>query len=309
MLKKLLIFIGLTIMATLACQTVSRLPELVFATAMPSHTPATESTPNGQVDPLRDLSYADRPDDFPDQYQIHVFYVVPKNFTDTTRYFDGSIDENMRLMNTWFADQTGGRSFTLDTYQGSLDITYIPLPATEEELFDHAKSEYGKYDVEFDGKQYLSTALEDYLYQMKPRPFQPRKIYVAYVEISQAYRCGTSQSGYGFLVAKVFPGAYSLQDAIDCEDSSSQWRDGETGYWEHLLAHEVIHLLGFPNGSQSACSSHRTEDLLHIFDPQTPNDIMEQYIGENPVLDPNHDDYYLLDKPCLDLADSPYLSP
>jgi hypothetical protein len=50
----------------------------------------------------------------------------------------------------------------------------------------------------------------------------------------------------------------------------------------------------------------------HINDPLYPNDIMSSNFGlydQNPVLDPNHDDYYLLNSNCPDLAESPFLDP
>ncbi|MBC7879451.1 MAG: hypothetical protein H7Y59_19965 [Anaerolineales bacterium] len=293
----------LLILMALACQTIMPVPTATplvepTQTNTPITTPTPILTPTEIPAPIGELSYSDRPDNHPDKYQIHVLYVVPNGFNDTERYFDGSIDESMELMNEWFAEQTSGRSFILDTYQGNLDITYIPLPVTEDEILEYAKNEYGKYDLEVDGTRFLSEAMEDYIYQMKEFPLKPRKLYVAYFEISQAYTCGWSQSGKGYLIAKVFPSAYSVRDKIDCIDY----------LWENVIAHEIIHLLGFP--SSYSCFSHPDDDGAHVFDPETPDDILRGGVySENPVLDPNHDDYYLIDKPCLDLADTPYLSP
>jgi hypothetical protein len=295
-----------------ACQTIMPVPTATplvepaqTNTPIPITTPTPILPPTEVPAPLGELSFSDRPDDHPDKYQIHVLYVVPMDFYDTKRYFDGSIDENMKLMNEWFADQTDGRSFILDTYQGSLDITYIQLPATEDEIAEYAKNEHRKYDLEFDGIQYLHYAIEDYIYQMEDLPFEPRKLYVAYVEFSLAYTCSDAQSGKGYLVAKVFPSAYSLYHKVNCSYFSSQSLDDKYGVWESITAHETIHLLAIPAAS---CPSNGIDANYHIEDPETPDDIMGAGMySENPVLDPNHDDYYLTDKPCLDLADTPYL--
>ncbi len=132
-------------------------------------------------------------------------------------------------------------------------------------------------------------------------------MYVAYYEVSQAYICGDS-AGAGKRIIGMYPSAYSLRDLSSCAAISDRSLDNERGVWEHLLVHEIIHSLGFAN----RCSSHVVEGDIHIDDPETPNDIMGTKLGlyaANPELDPNHDDYYLTDLTCPDLADSPFLEP
>ena len=277
-------------------------------TPVPTATPTLIPTVTPVPAPIGQLSFVDRPDDYPGFYQVHVLYVVPKDFLSTTRYLDGSIDESMRLVNEWFASQKDGQFFVFDTYQGKLDITYIPLSVTEDEILEYTKEKYGKYNSEISGLVNLSVAMEDFIYQLDEWSFASRKVYVAYFEISKSHVCGNGRSGYGYLVATLFPSAYSLRDQIDCSEFSDQSLDGIRGVWENIIAHEIIHVLGVPG--YSSCPKHPDGDGAHILDPETPDDIMGSGMySENPVLDPNHDDYYMIDKTCFDLADSPYLYP
>lgn len=292
----------ITVFVSLSCQFISfsqdskRKP---LSTESVASNPLTTQTPTEGIASLGELSYKDRPDDNPDKYQIHVLYVVPKDFTDTTRYFDGSIEDDMLSMNKWFYEQTDGQAFVLDTYQGKLDVTYIQLPVTDEEFFIEAAKKY-ENEPNITMMQLISHGMEDYFYQMDELPLKPRKLYVAYFEISKVSDCGWSQSGKGYLVAKVFPSAYNVRDNINCSEDGSKM--------EYTIAHEIIHLLGFP--SEYTCYSHPVDGGAHIFDPNSPDDIMGIGVyGQHPVLDPEHDDYFLIEKSCLDLADTPYLYP
>jgi hypothetical protein len=224
------------------------------------------------------------------------------------RDLDGSIEESLRLMNDWFADQTGGRSFVLDTYQGRLDITYMPIPLTEQGLLDYTyKTYYGQYNKGFSESNYLSYALEDFVYHANLPIFKQEKLYLAYFEISKAYTCGEYGSTRSAHVAVVYPSAFSLRDQINCSIYSNEVGDNTRGIWENILAHEVIHSLGFV---EYGCALNGTPDH-HVEDPETPDDIMGiGMYSDNPVLDPNHNDYYEKHRPyCADLADSPYLYP
>src|SRR5690349_16011767 len=139
--RKIILAIGFSI-AMLACQFVSDLPALILTTPTSTLTPTPAFTPTPVVASLDELSYSDRPDDDPDKWMIHVLYVVPEDFTDTTHYFDGSIDESIRLVNEWFFEQTDGKSLAFDMYEGQLDITYVPIPLLDDEIVWGAREDY-----------------------------------------------------------------------------------------------------------------------------------------------------------------------
>ncbi len=267
--------------------------------------PTVTATPS----PLGQHSYTDRIDDHPLEYQFHVLYVINADTQNAVRDIDGSIDENVRLMNEWFASQSNGATFRFDTYKQELDITLITLPITEAGMFDYVERQYSQHDLRFDGMVFLHDGLEDWLERLNQiRPFmQTGKIYVAYYEISKSFTCGDS-AGAGKRVIGMYPSAFSLRDNGACAAAADQSLDNERGLWEHILGHEIIHSLGFAN----SCATHAIQKDIHIDDPATPTDIMgirQGLYAADPVLDPNHDDYYMTDFDCPDLANSPFLEP
>jgi len=277
MSKKTSLFFLFVLFFSSACQLTN--PNNTWNFPTPTVTPAFTPTPVPA--PLGELSYSDRPDDYPGFYQIHVLYVVPKDFTDTTRYFDGSIDESVRLMNEWFASQKDGQFFILDTYQGKLDITYVRLPVSEGKIFEYTKEKYGDYGEDPDDLSGLGKAMVDFISSLDViPPYQIQKIYIAYFEVSESFVCGETVS----FITVVYPDATNLRDQVDCKIFSGQLLDGQRGVWENILAHEVIHVLGFP---VKACTPRNVDNDMHIYDPDTPDDIMGSGMwNDNPVLDP-----------------------
>ena len=278
--------------------------------ATPTAQPIAATSRPTTVAPLGQHSYSDRPDDFPGVYQIHVLYVVTRDFSYTVRDLDGSINEQVRLVGEWFSDQTDSTSLRFDTYQGAPDITLVVLPVTEGELYSFVLQEYGKYDSAFHGLVFLHNGLEHWLDVVdRGSPvFSPGKLYLTYFESSFAYVCGDGPVS-GSRIIGVYPSAYNLRDKNDCLAFLGEGQDNRRGVWEHILTHEILHALGFP----ASCASNLGADAVHIDDPATPNDIMGSQLGiydPNPVLDPNHDDYFMTDKgDCPDLSSSPFLSP
>lgn len=301
-------------LATSTCrpiQAITKFPNQGKENTRTRTTPTTERMP--ETNPIARLgihSYYDRPDDFPGLYQFHVLYVVTEDFKYTTRDLDNSIKEETKLVNEWFSSQTNGKTLRLDTYQGQLDITFIILPLTETELFSYTAQNYGKFDPTFHGLIYLHYALEDWLEKANGiSPFLfPGKIYITFSESSLAYVCGDGPVN-GSRIVGLYPNAYNLRDQNDCSAFLGARKQDQRGVWENILAHEMIHALGFP----SSCASNLDEDKVHINDSVNKNDIMGTDLGiydQNPVLDPNHNDYYLMNSPsCPDLSQSPFLSP
>lgn len=260
--------------------------------------------------PLGAHSYSDRPDDEPNLYQLHVLYIVTKDFKNTTRDLDNSIEMQTEQVNKWFSEQTGGRTLRFDTYNGKLDITFIILPLTESELLNQLFNKYGKFDPAYRGLVYLHYMLDELLEQADALTpiFSPGKLYVAYFDISLAYVCGDGPAA-GSRIIGLYPNAFNLRDQNNCKAFLGTKDDNTQGVWEHILAHEIIHGLGFPN----TCAKNITKDKSHIDDPNEANDIMGLSLGiydKNPILDQNHDDYYLTNYAnCPDLSNSPFLDP
>lgn len=70
----------------------------------------------------------DRPDDLPEQTpKVKVLYAVPRFSTDAGRDLNGEISTWMFDLNEWFASQNGGYGLSFDTYDGALDIGYLPI--------------------------------------------------------------------------------------------------------------------------------------------------------------------------------------
>jgi hypothetical protein len=88
-------------------------------------------------------------------------------------------------------------------------------------------------------------------------------------------------------------------------DTNTFVPNGQPGYFEFGMIHEIMHTLGFV----PSCAPHQWRSG-HVND--ATNDLM--YAGDQPwqfpaVLDVNHDDYFDAHIPgCLDLANSPYLA-
>jgi hypothetical protein len=156
----------------------------------------------------------------------------------------------------------------------------------------------------------LHYGLEDKLNQINQTSpiFQPGKLYVTFFDVSLAYVCGDGPVK-GSRIIGLYPSAYNLRDQNNCKAFLGAKKENQRGTWEHILIHEIVHALGFP----TACATNLDQDEVHINDPLTPNDIMGTNLGiydPNPVLDPNHDDYFRTNLTgCSDLSNSPFLSP
>ena len=79
----------------------------------------------------------DRPDDDPNSAQLKFIYVVPSFATDRQRDTSGEISRFAFQINEWWANQNAGFGLRLDTFQGALDVGYLPIPMTKEEWSDY----------------------------------------------------------------------------------------------------------------------------------------------------------------------------
>lgn len=233
---------------------------------------------------------ADRPDDVSGP-QIHAIYAIPADGVDRELDTNGTIEESVDSWNSWLASQTDGLGgFRLDTYHGSLDVTFFRDPHTDAEIA--AQGPYVRDQLQLD------------LQAAGVIPLSGEKIYAVYYDGSSTYSCGGGAyppTLPGIVAAMYLHGA--APGAIPC-DTNTFVPNGQPGYFEYGMVHEIMHTLGFV----PACAPHEWASG-HVDD--APNDLM--YAGRDPwqfplTLDVGHDDYFEAGiKGCLDLADSPYL--
>ena len=101
----------------------SALSLILFVSLMPTYSAKAADITRSTID---------RSDDFKG-YQIHVFYVVPKDGTDENRDTNGEIDESVNDAQRWLQKKIG-HQLLIDTYQGKVDITFLKSKYSTKEL-------------------------------------------------------------------------------------------------------------------------------------------------------------------------------
>ncbi|HEY2981307.1 MAG TPA: hypothetical protein VGJ22_09025 [Anaerolineales bacterium] len=245
---------------------------------------------------IGERSIADRPDDFPGLYQIHVVYLLFRDQDDLKRDLDGSMAASIDLANAWFKEQTGGSTLRFDTYQGELDVTFAEFGITKAQFLENIQALYDR-----DHKLNPRIALEDYyLYWVEQKAADlglnaRGKYYIVYTELRHSFACGQSNLSDHL-------GIFYLQT-----QRCGYGRMGVDKYaWENefVVVHEFLHGIGFV----SACG--KNAENYHVTD--SSKDLMYGYAGsgEVNVIDVGNDDYFNHDIPnCPDLADSAFLEP
>jgi hypothetical protein len=277
--------------------------------------PSTEETAKSLpkcLDPVAgsdQRSTKDLPDDSKDK-QFHFIYVVPKGAEDRHLDTDGRIATTVSGIQNWLCNQTGGKYFHLDTYQGKLDVSFIQLSETQKELEDAP-----------DMQSYRKTAPAATVFYIKPVYFEvanrlpkfgfnnPNKIYVVIYE-GGGYDdvCGATfvfkKIAMMFLKPNIKNGAFCGAD---------EWAKNYLDPVSHdfFTAHEMIHALGAVN----TCSPHYVKGS-HVVDSNhdimfsegsDPQQRRTDWINY-PILDDNHDDYYDAHiSNCPDVARSAFL--
>lgn len=299
----ILVAVGLALFLT-ACS--SKSPQVDFLPTVESQASNDEAAETGQpantataaATPVRDTQTAystiDRPDDV-SGYQVHFVYALPSDGQDDFLDINGRIELSANAMNDWLLQATGGSRLRYDTYEGSLDISFMRLDYTADEI-----SSLGTGVL----------ALMDY--EIKTRGFDTsNKVFVVYYDgqfVSQEGYCGLANyppDGAG-ITAVLLLRAYIPRFDQPCPRQFTQSAD-YTGFFEITILHEVMHLLGIA----PACGANVIAG--HVTDSQ--QDLMYgEYDGSySPLfteLDHGNDDYYLHDIPgCPDFAQSVFLDP
>lgn len=241
-----------------------------------------------------DYSTEDRPDDV-SGFQVHFVYALPSDGRDDFLDINGQIELSANAMNDWLERATDGSKLRYDTYQGQLDISFMQLAYSADEVSNLA------IDV---------LALMDY--EIKARGFDTTsKVYVVYYDgqfVSEAGFCGLANyppDGAGVTTVLLLR-AYIPRFDQPCPRQFTQSAD-YTGFFEMTILHEVMHLLGMA----PACGANVSAG--HVTDSQ--QDLMYgEYDGSySPLyttLDHGQNDYYRHDvADCPDFAKSVFLEP
>jgi hypothetical protein len=221
--------------------------------------------------------------------QIHFVYAVPADGQDRRLDESGALEGSIASFQAWLAAETSGPNLRVDTYQGSLDITFFRLAAPDATLA--ARGAFVREGVE----QELRAAGFD----------RADRIYAVYYDGSSTTACGGAfwpPQLQGNAVVMYLrgrpPGAF-------CENNGFAAASAPPTYWEYAMLHDLLHGLGFV----ATCAPHH-HLAGHVSD--FANDLM--WAGSQPWsfparLDIGRDDYYGHGRTdCADLARSPYLT-
>ena len=238
-------------------------------------------------------SMSDRADD-DSGYQLHVMYVVPSDGIDRGLDTNGKLNVSVCAFQKWLVGQTNGVGLRLDTYQDSLDITFLRLSRSNEDIASHG--EHVRDEIEAD----LRTAGFN----------DPNKLYVVYYDGLSNTACGGGAwppSLPGHVAALYLQGLPNGNPR--CNQNQFATSEDSPGYLEFAMIHEIFHTLG----AVATCAPHyNATQPSHVSGDSA--DLM--WAGPTPTiwapsdLDIDHDDYYGHNQVnCLDLADSTFMDP
>jgi hypothetical protein len=236
----------------------------------------------------------DRRDDAPGRAQVHAIYAVPSDGGDRHLDTNGTLVASIESWTRWTRGQTGGRSLRIDRFHRRVDITFVRLRQTDDQLADEGL--------------YIRDAIER---ELKKRGFRAKhKIYAVYYDGTARETCGGGAwppALPGIVGALYLRGTFADPSVPPCSSNPfAATAKSKPGYKEFSMLHELLHTLGFV----PTCAPHHTRGG-HTSD--SPRDLM--YAGDEPwapsVLDVGHDDYFKTGRgsECPDLANSPFLTP
>ena len=231
----------------------------------------------------------DRSDDV-SGYQVKVIYALPSDKQDLSLDTNGKISTSVAAFQQWFGKQTGSQQLKLDTYKGALDIAFVRLKQTDEQI-----------------KVNGAFARESIENELKTLRFNnPQKLYAVYYGGGSNVACGGAPYPPNIIgnVAVIYLEG-TPPNSPACNTNILGGNINQPAYLEFAMLHEIVHGLGFV----ASCAPHHTLSG-HVSD--SPQDLM--YAGNQPwqpsSLDINRDDYFRQKNPsCLDLSKSIFLDP
>jgi hypothetical protein len=230
----------------------------------------------------------DREDDF-DGSQIHFVYAVPSDRADRVIDFDGTLLNAISSIQAWFEEQTSGRQLRVDTRNGLPDVSFVRLSSNDRVIADQRAAAVFAISDELDVAGFVDAG----------------KVYVVFYEGTNSFACGNSAwpPQIPGNVAALYLRARTPRGPCDWPFAAQP--NDPMGVWEFILAHEILHLLGFVDPT----APHA--DGAHVTDH--PRDLMVGGRLEDvrAILDFGNDDYYGPNVPVgvRNLADSPFLTP
>ena len=226
--------------------------------------------------------------------QIHVMYVLPSDRVDRALDTDGTLKNTVSSFQAWLSAKTGGRALRLDTFRGSLDISFFRLSRTDAQIESYGAFVRDQIELEIKAAGFNA----------------PKKIYAVYYDGTSDTACG------GGAWPPTLPGNVAAMylnglpaSPVPCASNQFAGADGAPTYLEFAMLHEIMHTMGFV----PTCAPHQWR-AGHVSD--NPNDLMWAGDGAwvpdgwaSVVLDSGNDDYFKAPiRGCLDLARSRFLS-
>lgn len=221
--------------------------------------------------------------------QIHVIYAVAADGADRRLDETGALEGSVSSFQAWLAAETGGPNLRFDTYQGSLDVSFFRLAAT-----DAAVAARGAFVREAVEAEVRAAGFD-----------RPDRLYAVYYDGSSTFACGGAfwpPQLNGNAVVMYLRGRPS---GSLCELNGFAAASAPPTYWEYAMLHDILHGLG---AVPTCAPNHHLAGHVSDFS----NDLM--WAGNQPWrfparLDLGRDDYYGHGRTeCADLARSPYLT-
>lgn len=208
--------------------------------------------------------------DMPDEVsgaQIHVIYAVPRGNLDRNLDVTDRFTNSIGTINNWLRQQTNNTlEMKLDTYQGRVDITYVPLPRSDAEYEQYAALK-------------LLPIEEDLVALGQIRS---DKIYMVYYDGNWSVSCGTAGSTLnGSRISATFLRGLEGQVGVNpCENNPiAQTENDVPSYLDRVFLHEILHQIGIPHVSDNEA------DIMYGGNPS-------RYVADQEyVLDFGKDDY------------------
>ncbi|HEV8603494.1 MAG TPA: PASTA domain-containing protein [Gaiellaceae bacterium] len=206
--------------------------------------------------------------------QVHLIYALPSDGVDRAFDTDGSIQNSADAYQRWLYGQTGGRALRLDTFQGSVDVTFVRLQLTDAQIAARGDLALEAIDPELSAAGFNA----------------PGKVYAVYYDGSNPVVCGNAKwppdwpgKTAAFYLRGTPPGS------VPCFFYGFPPPGGQPNYTTFALFHDTTHTMGIVG----RCAPHHyAANPGHVSD--SSSDLM--YAGLQPwyasVLDVGRDDYY-----------------
>lgn len=241
--------------------------------------------PEPPAPPMWPRTTADQPDDVSGP-QVHAVYAIASDGEDLGLDTDGTIRAMVTNMQAFLVARIPQR-FRLDTHRGDLDVTFLRLGATEEELLLFRESGDPVVDV-----AQVAVLLEEAIER------ESEKIYAVFYTFDYEGRSITGSARLEKDVAGTYISHRSLARFAD-----PLWQR----IFETTMIHEVFHLMGAV-GTCSPNQGRGRHVIDHDLDVMISGSSRPQW--EWTHIDWGNDDYYGHGRAdCVDIALSPYFEP